>query len=165
MEGEYSGMNFPNSRSVFERISGVISLRVADLGSLCIPVMAVSVLISIITRTMGVTIAGFSAEEISGYALLGTVLLVSGYAMRRGRHIRITAFVSFMPQWAQSTSSCVSYFLVLIYSSIIIMTGIKHAAEAFQLQTSAFAPSGVLLWPIMTFIPIGGLILFLETGE
>ena len=113
------------------------------LAALCLIVLALSVLTSIISRLLGIYVAGLA--EIAGYLMAASNCLGLAYTLRRGGHIRINLFTSrlskskqrFAELWAFFATSAITcylaYFMVRLTYWSYILEEVSEGSDRWML--------------------------------
>ena len=100
-------------------------------------VLFFDVLIQIISRYLPVTLS--LTEELGRYLFIYMVCFGISRAVRTNEHIRVTYFVSFLPQKLQYYIALLADFLFLIFLLVVIYVGATNAYFHFQINKMAIS--------------------------
>jgi len=99
--------------------------------------------------------------EISQYIFCGISLLATGYALIEGSHVRIDLFRIRLSVKVQKRLDLVQYVIVICLSIVLIWMGGQEFWNAFVNNHRSESVLGLLLWPVWSTIPLGGVLLLL----
>ena len=98
-------------------------------------------------------------QEYAGYLVCYIVFIGASYNLQIKGHVRIDMIEKFLPRTLQKWLSVFQSILMLIFSFMFLIHGVKLAEEAYQLGTVSITPLATpLLYPYLVF-PIGFLLL------
>ncbi|MEM5786728.1 MAG: TRAP transporter small permease [Syntrophobacteraceae bacterium] len=83
-------------------------------------------------------------EELSRYLMVWVVFLAAALAIRDGAHIRINAFVGILPGRVRFAVELFAQFLVIVFSIVLTIQGIKILPDQLNQQTTTLGVS--LFW-------------------
>jgi C4-dicarboxylate transporter DctQ subunit len=99
-------------------------------------------------------------EEVTRYAGIWSVFLVAGLGLRQGAHLGVDMLTARLPAPVRRVLYLAVYALVLAFAGLLLVYGIRLAAENMDQVSSA------LEWPmglIYLCVPIGGALMIVET--
>lgn len=99
--------------------------------------------------------------EISQYLFCGISLFATGYALLKKSHISIDIMRLRLSSKTQKYFDLVQYPIVMSISFILIWMGGEEFWRAFINNTRSESVLGLLLWPVWSTIPMGGILLLL----
>lgn len=138
-----------------EKWVGWLSFYIAGIpGAVSVAVMALLLLAEIVMRGV-FNRSIFLAQEYTGYLLIFFIFFSLAEALRKDRHIKITALTSYLPQTGQKVMAVFNALLTLVLMVVIIFVTFKSALFSFQageisdtiMETPMFIP--------LLIIPIG----------
>ena len=100
--------------------------------------------------------------ELDENLLLIMAFLIGGYTMLLDGHVRVDVVFDRLSEKQKAIQEIITYPLVLIYFLVIVWFGSAMTFEAWEIKTTS-AGMGWLLWPVYVFVPIGGILLCLQT--
>ena len=99
-------------------------------------------------------------EEVTRYAGIWSVFLVSGIALRRGAHLGVDIVTSRLPPRVHHAISFIVYVLILAFAGLLLVYGIQIARENMvQLSPALEWSMGI----VYLCIPIGAGLMIVET--
>jgi len=131
--------------SITSFIEGVNSCALLYLAGGVILLVTFSTIVDVVARSIRQSIPNFDNVQLSGYALLFITSMGTAYAMRSGRHVRITVLFSRFPQQIQNKLLVVIYALALIYVSVLILFSAMLLRDSLALNAMSY---GIMPWPL-----------------
>lgn len=125
-------------------------------------IMALSISYGVISRYV-FNSPSIWVTEVSGYMLVGTSLLSAGYTLRKGGHIRVDSLDQMLPIPIRRIFYFLSHFVILAFSFILTLEGVKMAYNSFVFNWKASTMLNTPLYIPQLFIPLGSFFLFLQT--
>ena len=99
--------------------------------------------------------------EISQYLFCGISLLATGYALLEGAHVRIDLVRIRLSLKVQERLDLVQYAIVVCLCIVLIWMGGQEFWNTFVNNHRSESVLGLLLWPVWSTIPLGGVLLLL----
>ena len=128
-------------------------------GFLCLVLMAIVVL-GVFSRYILKAPLDWTME-ISQYIFCGISLLATGYALLEGSHVRIDLFRIRLSVKTQKRLDLVQYVIVICICIVLIWMGGQEFWNAFVNNHRSESVLGLLVWPVWSSIPLGGILLLL----
>lgn len=143
------------------RLAAALSRAGAAVGAVALGLMVVLISIQVISRRLLDT-PMVIADELSGWLLVITTFSALGYALMHGDHIRVTLLFERLSARARTAVEIGGGMLgVLLTGLLAWRTGVM-AWDSFTGGTFSVAGSGLPLWPVHAFMPVGFAILLLQ---
>ena len=102
-------------------------------------------------------------QEYATYCVCYIVFIGASYNMRIKGHVRIDMLEKYLPERIGNWLSVIQAILMLVFSILFLIHGVKLAKEAYQLGTVSITPLATpLLYPYLV-VPIGFLLLAVES--
>lgn len=102
-------------------------------------------------------------QEYAGYFVCYIVFIGACYNLRIKGHVRIDMFEHYLAERPRKWLGVVQAIMVVIFSLLFLLHGLKFAFEAYKLGTVAITPLATpLLYPYLV-VPIGFLLLAIES--
>lgn len=114
------------------------------LASLCVALIAVSVMINIFDRISGGYTAG--TNEFAGYCVGAAGALGLAYAFGENKHIRITLLLHYTGGAVRKSAEVISLLIAVGFSSLMSFYVIKMVFVSALLNDRSTGTDGVLLW-------------------
>lgn len=122
-------------------------------------VMLVAALLGTVTRYITFLPVITWGEELTRFAGIWSVFLVSGISVRHGAHLGIDMVTRLLPRPLQLAVSLAIYVLMLAFALLLLVYGIEFAGENMNQLSAA------LLWRmglVDLCIPLGGALMGIE---
>ena len=101
--------------------------------------------------------------ELSEYLLVLISFMCASWILREDRHVRMLALVNIFPEKAQLFLNISSSMLVAVFSSVLTWKGGQTVIMAYTGSYHSSSLLNVPLWIPYSFIPIGALVLGLQS--
>ena len=102
------------------------------------------------------------ADELSGWLLVICTFSALGYALLHGDHIRVTLLSARLPARVQSALQVIGGIVGAAVTALLMWRTAIMAWDSFAGGTFSIAGSGLPLWPVQVFMPIGFAILLAQ---
>ena len=101
--------------------------------------------------------------ELSEYLLLFGAFISAGWVMREDKHVRMQSFINLLPPRIQKGIACLTSTVVFAFCGILVWQGSKMALMAYRGGYHSSSLLNVPMWIPYAFIPLGSLLLALQT--
>ncbi len=102
-------------------------------------------------------------QEYAGYCVCYIVFMGACYNLRIKGHVRIDLLEKHLSEGVRKWLGVIQALMMVIFSILFLIHGVKLAAEAYKLGTVSITPlSTPLLYPYLV-VPVGFLLLTIET--
>jgi len=150
------GNQTSSSNSPFKKISYGVGLVINwfEVGSLvfCVTALTVLLIVNFIARELFTSI--YFAEEITEFLVIFTTFVGLSYGVRRGRHIRMGAFLEMMSPSVEKV-----FIIIISVISACVMFFMAHASYVYLINAMNRAHETPALrlpvWIFYVIIPVG----------
>ena len=132
-------------------------LGAAWLAALCMVGVLAMVLISIISRQLGVHVPG--TDSYAGYLMAGAGFLAMAHTLKRGEHIRVTLFISHLNGKARKALELWSLGVALLVSLLFAWFSIRLAWQSNEFHDISTGNDATPLWIPQISMALGSLVL------
>jgi len=102
-------------------------------------------------------------HEISGYLIVVTAFLGSGYTLYKDGHVRIDSLDSIFPKSINNLLFILRNCIIIFFSFVLIWYGTQMVLSSFETGRKASTILGTPLYIPQLFIPLGGLLLLIQS--
>ena len=138
---------------ILKVIDGIISKIEKFLVAFSIIVLAVSVFLSVATRSL-LNWAWIGTEELSQFLVISITFWGTSWAARENKHIAMTALLEPAPQKIQEISMMIINLMATLFCFFISYIGWEFTRLAYnggQVSAALMFP----VWPVYLTVPIG----------
>jgi TRAP-type transport system small permease protein len=101
------------------------------VGVVCLVLVFLSVIVNVISRTLGYSLGGW-VEELSGYAVVWSTYLGMAYTFREGRHVKVDLLTENMSPRNRAIMLAISNGACVVFSIVIVKYGIFLTQVAYM---------------------------------
>jgi len=127
------------------------------LGAIFLMVIAVCVALSIVTRPLGIYVAGLSAY--SGYAMAGSSFLALAYTFRAGGHIRVALLRDRLGRKGQLAIELWCLGLASLFTGFLAFYLVRMAWISWLLGERSEGGAATLLWIPQSAVAAGATVM------
>lgn len=146
-------------KKIIKTIDSIVTAGGYIAGFLCL-LLASVVVYGVFTRYI-LRIPSDWTMEVSQYLFCGVSLLATGYALLKDSHVKIDLIRTRLSKNIQNRLDLVQYPIIVCICIILIWMGGEEFWGAFISNKRSESVVGMLLWPVWSTIPIGGILLLL----
>jgi TRAP-type C4-dicarboxylate transport system permease small subunit len=128
----------------------------ATIGSFCAFVIFVSMVVDVIGREVFSTSTEY-AVDISELLMMPLVFLVLPYVAQVGANVKVDIVTDRMSPGMRQIAYIISLTLFLPFAGLIAWTGWLSTYDAYRF--ASVTHTGIPIWPALSMVPIGGLLL------
>lgn len=141
--------------SIIKKLSG----GAHTLGAILVGCMVVFVTAQVIARMFGLSLT--FVDELSGYSAVWATLLGIGYALQKGRLVRVDLVTRLVSPRTRDVLTLIGNIACVLFSVIVIWKGSTLIGVSFMAERV----TDILLWPVyllQVVLPIGFILFGLE---
>ena len=131
----------------------------AGLAALFLVLLLLSVLTSILGRTLHFMIPGTDAY--AGYFMAASAFLALAHTLRRGEHIRVSLIVSQLPAGLQHRTAILASGLGLLLGGLLAVFSIRLVIQSIAYNDISTSNDATPLWIPQLSMAIGTIIFFI----
>ncbi len=140
------------------RFLEALYLSAAWLAALCMIGVLTMVLITIVTRQIGVHVPGTDAY--AGYLMAGAGFLALAHTLKRGEHIRVTLFISFAKGAAHRALELWALGVAVLLSALFAFFSTRLAWQSHEFNDISTGNDATPLWLPQIAMAVGTIVLF-----
>lgn len=144
-----------------DRAIGALSLCGAFLAACALGLIAVSVIIEVVARSVFHR-PTIWAVEISTYAIIAAGFLGAAFVLRRGRHLEIHLLTSRLPDPARRALGVVTDLAGAVFCVLVVVYGARFVNLTYIMGAVSVSELRVPLWIPQIVLPVGFGLLGLE---
>lgn len=146
-------------KKIIKMIDSIVTASGYIAGFLCL-LLAIVVVYGVFTRYI-LRVPSDWTMEVSQYLFCGISLLATGYALLEDSHVKIDLIRNSLSKNTRHRLDLVQYPIIVCLCIILIWMGGEEFWGAFISNKRSESVVGMLLWPVWSTIPIGGILLLL----
>lgn len=143
------------------RLAAALSRAGAAVGAVALAAMILLITAQVLSRRV-LASPMVIADELSGWLLVICTFSALGYALLHGDHIRVTLLSERLPARVQSVLQVMGGLVGAAVTALLAWRTAVMAWDSFAGGTFSIAGSGLPLWPVHVFMPIGFAILLAQ---
>ena len=105
------------------------------------------------------------ALEIVSYCVVWSACLGSAYTLRFRGHIAVDVLVDKLPSHLKKTIERLCFLVIALFAFILFKYGLDQSIHAYKIKEISLTPLAMPQWIPLLSIPIGGLLLLLQSIE
>lgn len=127
-------------------------------------VLVVTLLAVVTALARSINIGSNALIELQWYLFSMVFLLAAGWTLQQDQHVRVDVLSK---NWSPKTRlwvDLIGHSLVLLpLASVLMWLGLQHTIGQYQSGEMSADAGGLLRWPVWALIPLGFLLLILQT--
>jgi TRAP-type C4-dicarboxylate transport system permease small subunit len=100
------------------------------------------------------------SEELARYLQVWLIMLGSATCLRKGLHLTVDYAIHSLPQGTKRKLHLLSLAAILFFLAVVFVSGISLIAATLNQRTAALQ---IPVWAVYLAIPVGSLLMFLES--
>lgn len=105
------------------------------------------------------------ALEVVSYCVVWSACLGSAYTLRFKGHIAVDVLVEKLPESLKHSFERLCFVVIALFAFILVKYGFDQAMHAYKIKEISLTPLAMPQWIPLLSIPIGGLLLLLQSIE
>ncbi len=146
---------------VLNRLAAALSRAGAAVGAIALAAMIILITVQVLSRRV-LASPMVVADELSGWLLVICTFSALGYALLHGDHIQVTLLSERLPARVQAVLRVLGGVVGSAVTALLMWRTGVMAWDSFAGGTFSIAGSGLPLWPVHAFMPIGFAILLAQ---
>ncbi len=143
------------------RTAAALSRAGAAVGAVALAAMILLITAQVISRRIFTT-PMVIADELSGWLLVICTFSALGDALLHGDHIRVTLLSDRLGARTQRMLQVAGAVVGALLTALLAWRTAVMAWDSYTNGTFSIAGSGLLLWPVHVFVPLGFVVLLLQ---
>lgn len=103
------------------------------------------------------------AMEVAEYILFIATFLAAPWALHRGVHVHVDVVTRLLPPRAKAATEVLAGLIGLVVSLFLLYYGVRAAWDSYRLDSLIFKHLVIPEWWLLSFIPLTGLLLSVES--
>jgi TRAP-type C4-dicarboxylate transport system permease small subunit len=142
-------------------LASALSRAGAAVGAVALTAMIVIITAQVLSRRV-LAAPMVIADELSGWLLVVVTFSALGYALKHGDHIRVTLLVDRLGERPRAVLRLLGGAIGAAVTALLAWRTGVMAWDSYTGGTFSIAGSGLPLWPVHAFMPLGFAILLLQ---
>jgi TRAP-type mannitol/chloroaromatic compound transport system permease small subunit len=141
-----------------DRLNEIVGRGVSWLGLASVVICAAAA-----TARYAFNVGSNAWLEIQWYLNAAVFLLVAGYTLKRGEHVRIDVIIGKLPERAQAWIELLGGIFMLLPATVVIAWySWPSLVNSWDIQEYSSDPGGLIRWPVRLLIPVAFALLALQ---